>query len=219
MTDDPVAVGTPLGPAHAHVHPATRAVATVVLGHGAGRGTDTRDLLALAAALPAQGVTVIRVDQPWVVAGRKVAPSPATLDRAWTAVMPQLSPYTDGVLVVGGRSAGARVACRTATAIGADAVLAIAFPLHPPGKPERSRGDELAQVGAPLLILQGSRDAFGRPEEFPSDHRVHALAGADHGLAVSKRAGDQDGVLGELCTAVRAWIRSLGPTGAAPEKP
>ena len=114
---------------------------TLVLGHGAGGGIEARDLVALAKALPERGVTVVRVEQPWRVAGRKVAGPPATLDRAWLAVLEALA--VAGPLVVGGRSAGARVACRTAAQVGAAGCLALAFPLHPPGRPEKSRLDEL----------------------------------------------------------------------------
>lgn len=170
------------GPAHAHVHAAARPRATLVLGHGAGRGSDTSDLLALAADLPAQRIQVIRVDQPWVVGGRKVAPAPKALDAAWLEAVPQL-PLT-GRLLLGGRSAGARVACRTATALGAAGVLALAFPLHPPGRPEKSRLEELTGAGVPVLVLQGDRDPFGRPGEFPAADglEVVPVEGADHSL-------------------------------------
>ncbi|MCZ2811131.1 hypothetical protein O2W15_06745 [Modestobacter sp. VKM Ac-2979] len=182
-------VSTPLGPARVHrAEPAGDVRGTLVLGHGAGAGSDSADLLAVSAAACAAGWRVLRVDQPWVVAGRRIAPAPARLDEGWTAVLDALR--TDGLLtgplMLGGRSAGARVACRTAAAQGAAGVLALAFPLHPPGKPEKSRAPELQQVAVPLLVVQGATDAFGRPDEV-----VAALAGhpgvvagvpGDHGL-------------------------------------
>lgn len=191
-------VPTPAGPARMHVHRALtgRPRATVVLGHGAGGGVQARDLAALAEALPAAGYAVVLVEQPWRVAGRRVAGPPAQLDAAWLAVLAVLAELTGAegpdagparpVVVVGGRSAGARVACRTAAAVGAAAVVALAFPLHPPGRPERSRADELLAVGVPLLVVQGERDAFGRPAELPAGPEVAAVPGADHGFAVPR---------------------------------
>ncbi|RZS87141.1 hypothetical protein EV189_2564 [Motilibacter rhizosphaerae] len=176
-------VPTPLGPARAHVHDAAGPPrATLVLGHGAGRGSDTPDLLDLARALPPRGIRVVRVDQPWVVAGGRVAPAPPRLDAAWLAAVPALP--LAGALLLGGRSAGARVACRTARQLGAAGVLALAFPLHPPGRPERSRAEELTGAGVPVLVVQGERDAFGRPEELPAGRgrRVLGVPG-DHALA------------------------------------
>ncbi|MBB1252474.1 hydrolase [Streptomyces sp. OF3] len=186
----------------------------LALGHGAGGGVEARDLRALAAALPALGCTVALVEQPWRVAGRKVAPAPKTLDAAWTALWPELA--AEGVPVVaGGRSAGARVACRTAADLGAAAVLALAFPLHPPGRPERSRAAELLAApaaGLPTLVVQGDRDSFGRPEEFPAADglEVAAVPWGDHGFAVPKKASadgiDQAGTLGTITTAVADWL-------------
>ncbi|NEB80548.1 hydrolase, partial [Streptomyces sp. SID14478] len=115
-------------------------------------------------------------------------------------------------VVAGGRSAGARVACRTARELGAVAVLALSFPLHPPGKPERSRADELLGAGVPTLVVQGGNDPFGRPGEFP-DHGAYELVEVpygDHGFAVPKRAGiSQDEALDVLTDAVVKWTRSL----------
>ncbi|MCZ2823225.1 MULTISPECIES: alpha/beta hydrolase family protein [unclassified Modestobacter] len=183
-------VPTPLGPARVHrTEPAGDVRGTLVLGHGAGGGSGSADLLAVTAAAGAAGWRVLRVDQPWVVAGKRIAPAPARLDEGWTAALAVLRAdgLLTGPLVLGGRSAGARVACRTATAQGAAAVLALAFPLHPPGRPEKSRAAELHQVAVPLLVVQGATDAFGRPAEV-----VTALAGhpgevravpGDHGLS------------------------------------
>lgn len=159
-------VDTPAGEARITWHPAARPHLVVALGHGAGGGIEARDLQALAAALPPLGVGVALVEQPWRVAGRKVAPAPKTLDTGWRAVWPALC--RPGLPVVaGGRSAGARVACRTAGELGARGVLALSFPLHPPGKPEKSRKKELTGTGTGTLVVQGGRDPFGRPAEFP----------------------------------------------------
>lgn len=183
--------------------------AVLAVGHGAGGGIEARDLKALAAALPERGYTVALVEQPWRVAGKKVAPAPKTLDAAWTALWPALE--KPGLPVVaGGRSAGARVACRTARELGAHAVLALSFPLHPPGKPEKSRVDELTGAGVPTLVVQGGRDPFGRPEEFPEGTEIAEVAHGDHGFAVPKKAGvgEAESMRG-ITDAVAAWLDGL----------
>jgi predicted alpha/beta-hydrolase family hydrolase len=181
----PVAVPTPHGEGRSTTFRARRPVATLLLSHGAGAGTGVRDLQALAHALPGQGITVVLFDQPWVVAGRKVATAPPTLDEGLRAAAARLRP--SGPLVVGGRSAGARSAVRCASGLGAAGCLALSFPLHPPGRPERSRLDELTGAGVPTLVVQGERDAFGRPEEFPDSTEMCVVPGADHGLKVPRR--------------------------------
>ncbi|MBA3745410.1 alpha/beta family hydrolase [Sporichthya sp.] len=189
---------------------------TLVLGHGAGGGTGARDLQALAQALPARGTSVVLVEQPWRLAGRKVAGPPPTLDVAWIAVLEELrrAPQFTGLLspslIVGGRSAGARVACRTATTVGAVACLALSFPLHPPGRPERSRVDELLGTGVPTLVVQGERDSFGGPPEFPPGTEIAEVPGADHGFKVPARAElGQAGALALITDAVMEWISAL----------
>jgi hypothetical protein len=178
--------------------------ATLVLGHGAGRGTDTADLQAIATELPASGVTVVLVDQPWVVAGRRVAAPATTLDDGWIQVLAWLRDNAivtkSARLTVGGRSTGARVACRTAAAVDAGALLLLAFPLLPPAArkdPERAakargiRLGELQSVGErPVVLVQGERDAFGSPAEVLTavaglelpPPMVVAVPGADHSL-------------------------------------
>jgi len=184
-------IGTPHGDGRLVTHRARRPVATMLLSHGAGRGIDTRDLEALAEALPRQGVSVLLFEQPWRVAGGKVASPPATLDVGLTAAAKTLRTRTP--LVVGGRSAGARSAARTATALGAAGCLALAFPLHPPGRPERSRLDELLGVGVTTLVVQGENDTFGRPGEFPdplpAGVDLAVVPAANHGFATPKRSG------------------------------
>ncbi|MFP8883599.1 alpha/beta hydrolase family protein [Streptomyces mangrovi] len=199
-------VATPAGPARITWRRAARPRLVLALGHGAGGGVEARDLRALADALPAHGVSVALVEQPWRVAGRKLAPAPGKLDEGWRAVWPVLE--GEGLPVVsGGRSAGARVACRTAAELGARAVLALAFPLHPPGKPERSRAGELLEAGVRTLVVQGGRDPFGRPGEFPEGTEVVEVPGGDHGFAVPKRAvPGQEEALGVITGAVREWL-------------
>jgi predicted alpha/beta-hydrolase family hydrolase len=162
---------------------------SLVLGHGAGGGIESADLVEVTTEAAAAGWRVVRVEQPWRVAGRRIAVAPPKLDAAWTAVLARLR--TDGVLagplVLGGRSAGARVACRTAGAEQADGVLALAFPLHPPGRPEKSRAGELTGVTVPICVVQGETDAMGRPEAIAAvlsgraTASVYAVAG-DHAL-------------------------------------
>jgi len=202
-------VDTPAGPARVTWHRAARARLVLALGHGAGGGIEARDLQALAAALPGHGVSVALVEQPWRVAGKRLAPAPRTLDAGWRAVWPVLA--GEGLPVVsGGRSAGARVACRTAGELGAHAVLALAFPLHPPGRPERSRAGELRAAGVRTLVVQGGRDPFGRPAEFPGDTEVVEVPGGDHGFAVPKRGTSgpdaQEAALRVITDSVREWL-------------
>lgn len=202
-------VPTPAGDARVTWHTAPEAHTVLALGHGAGGGIEARDLRALAGALPAKGVTVALVEQPWRVAGKKVAPAPKTLDAAWRELWPALC--EPGLPVVaGGRSAGARVACRTGGELGAGAVLALSFPLHPPGKPEKSRVDELTGAGVPVLVVQGGRDPFGRPEEFPRGTRIVEVPHGDHGFAVPKSADPgQEEALALLTDGVARWLAGL----------
>ncbi|MEV6551283.1 alpha/beta family hydrolase [Streptomyces sp. NPDC051597] len=203
-------VETPAGDARITWHRARTPRLLLALGHGAGGGIEARDLVALAGALPPLGVSVALVEQPWRVAGKKVAPAPKTLDTGWRAVWPALA--AAGVPVVaGGRSAGARVACRTARELGAHAVLALSFPLHPPGRPEKSRAGELLGAGVPTLVVQGGNDPFGRPEEFPEGayERVEVPSG-DHGFAVPKRGSlTQEEALGIITDGVGRWVGAL----------
>jgi uncharacterized protein len=225
-SSDPSAfeVPTPVGEARVWLHPAPDgAHALLVLGHGAGRGVDTPDLQALAAALPGYGTAVALVDQPWVVAGRRVAGPPGQLDRAFLAVVPAVRERlpTRLPLVVGGRSAGARVACRTGATLGAVGLVALAFPLHPPGRPEKSRGEELTGAGVPALVVQGERDAFGGPVEVQravasapvadgGPIQVVPVPYADHSLKVAAKAAVTAAeALQRVVAAVEDWLRDL----------
>ncbi|MFJ2649826.1 alpha/beta family hydrolase [Streptomyces sp. NPDC087420] len=221
-------VGTPGGDARITWHPAEAPRLVLALGHGAGGGVEARDLRALATALPPLGVTVALVEQPWRVAGRKLAPAPKTLDAGWRAVWPALAEAGSPV-VAGGRSAGARVACRTATELGAYAVLALSFPLHPPGKPEKSRAAELLGAGVPTLVVQGGNDPFGKPAEFPDAgdacdaggenlagtdgggaYALCEVPGADHAFAVAKGAAvSQEQALAIITANVAEWAAKL----------
>jgi predicted alpha/beta-hydrolase family hydrolase len=203
-------VPTDAGDARITWHPARKARLVLAVSHGAGGGIEARDLQALAGVLPAHGVTVALVEQPWRVAGKKVAPAPRTLDTGWRGLWPALT--QPGLPVIaGGRSAGARVACRTATELGASAVLALSFPLHPPGRPEKSRADELLGAGVPTLVVQGGNDPFGKPEEFPEgSYELVEVPYGDHGFAVPKRAPvGQDEALTVITDAVVKWTGSL----------
>ncbi|WP_254187591.1 alpha/beta family hydrolase [Micromonospora sp. WMMB482] len=173
----------------------------LVLGHGAGGDVDAPDLTAVRDAVLAAGAGVALVTQPYRVAGRR-APAPAGhLDEAWTAVLADLRRRAPGVRhwVVGGRSSGARVACRTAATVGAAGVVALAFPLHPPGRPERSRAGELL-TGLPTLVVNGDRDPFGVPEPGP-------------GVEVVVRPGERHDLRGDpagTAAVVRDWLRVHG---------
>jgi predicted alpha/beta-hydrolase family hydrolase len=194
-------VDTPHGPARLTVHPAEGARAVLVLGHGAGGGFGAPDLRAATAAALAGGLHVAQVEQPYRVAGRR-APAPAgQLDTAWLAVVNAVRAGLPGLpLVAGGRSSGARVACRTASAAGAVAVLCLAFPVHPPGRPEKHRLAELAAPAVPVLVVQGARDPFGVPAPAPG-REVVTLAG-DHSLKAD---------LPGLSDAVAAWLAGVVP--------
>jgi predicted alpha/beta-hydrolase family hydrolase len=160
-----VALDTPHGGARVHLHPAAHPIAALVLGHGAGGGVAARDLVAATKVARDAGVSVALVEQPYRVAGRR-SPAPAgQLDAAWIAVVEELRGRTldDLALVVGGRSSGARVACRTAAQTGAVGVVCLAFPVHPPGRPEKTRLAELDAVAVPTLVVQGASDPFGMP--------------------------------------------------------
>lgn len=194
----------------------------LVLGHGAGGGPDALDLAALAGRLPALGYLVLRFEQPWRLAGRRVAAAPRQLDLAWLDALVWLESPAAGVLrrrrgrplVVGGRSAGARVACRTAVEVNATACLALAFPTHPPGRPERSRLDELAGAVVPTLVIAGTRDTFGGPASIPAglpNVSVAAIPGADHGFKVPRSVGLTPHAVGDLVVAEFLTWRTGNP--------
>jgi predicted alpha/beta-hydrolase family hydrolase len=190
-------IETPHGPARALVQEADAARALLVLGHGAGGGVSAPDLMTATRAALEANVSVALVEQPYRVAGRKSQAPAAQLDTAWEAVVAALA--SDVPVITGGRSAGARVACRTAAQTGAAGVLCLAFPVHPPGKPEKSRLDELDAVEVPVLVVQGERDPFGMPPPNPPRRRVVAVPG-DHGLKKDLPA---------LGAAVRDWLERL----------
>ena len=195
-------VATPSGPARLHVDGA--GPARLVLGHGAGGGVDAPDLLAARDAGLALGLEVVRVEQPWRVRGRRVAEAPSRLDAAWLACLAALPELP---CVLGGRSAGARVACRTARSVpGVRGVLCLAFPLVPPGG-RASREAELDLPDVPRLVVQGERDVFGVPVVRPAV-AVHVVAGADHAFAVRRRDGRTcEEVADELRAVAGDWLR------------
>ncbi|MEO3754896.1 alpha/beta family hydrolase [Streptomyces sp. B6B3] len=213
MSERSETVETPQGDARIHWHRARDARVVLALGHGAGGGVEAADLVLLAAELPERSVTVALVEQPWRVAGKRLAPAPRTLDAAWTALWPAL----DGPglpVIAGGRSAGARVACRTARTLGARAVLALSFPLHPPGRPEKTRVAELSGADVPVLVVQGGRDTFGTPAEFPRGTELIEVPHGDHSFVIPKKAGiTTEAALAEVVDPVAAWLNRQAATG------
>jgi predicted alpha/beta-hydrolase family hydrolase len=199
-----VEVATATGPARIHLHAALRPRAALILGHGAGGGIAARDLLVAKDVAVSLGVSVGLVEQPYRVVGRRSPPRAPVLDAAWTSVVSQLREHDlAGLpLIVGGRSSGARVACRTAAATAAVGVLCLAFPVQPAARASGvrppSRLPELASVEVPVLVVQGSRDPFGMPPAGPG-RTVVALSG-DHGLKAD---------LPGLAAALSSWLASL----------
>jgi uncharacterized protein len=194
-------IDTPHGPARAHVTKVRGAAGAVVLGHGAGGGVGARDLSAASEAAVGARFSTVLVEQPYRVAGRR-PPAPARqLDAAWVAVIAHLRAKTlRGLpIVAGGRSSGARVACRTAAETNAAGVLCLAFPVRPPGRPDApSRQDELDAVEVPVLVVQGDRDPFGMPA--PGPNRAVVTVKGDHSLRSE---------LESVRTAVSQWLAQL----------
>jgi predicted alpha/beta-hydrolase family hydrolase len=200
----PIEIDTPHGPANAHVEAVDGARAALILGHGAGGGIAAPDLRTATAVARSLGITTVLVEQPYRVAGKKAPPPAPRLDEAWLAVIEHLRRHALGALpvITGGRSSGARVACRTAAATGAAGVLCLAFPLRPPRRegrePAASRLPELEAVDVPVLIVQGASDPFGMPAE-AAGRTVVQVAG-DHGMK-SDLAG--------VAAAIAAWLPAL----------
>lgn len=222
-------VDTPEGPGRWHVDVSPDPVALLALGHGAGGGVTAMDLALLARELPGRGISVARFEQPWRLAGRKVAVPPPRLDVGWLPAVQTLvhRPELAGLPVLtGGRSAGARVACRTAEQLAVVGVLCLAFPLHLPGRPERSRLSELLAPSVPRLVLQGTRDTFGTADELTRDLAaadggdrvvVVPLPGADHGFATPARAAFRPADLRALVVASAvALVTGVAGPGRGP---
>jgi predicted alpha/beta-hydrolase family hydrolase len=193
-------VDTPHGPAHVHLHASDEPIGALALGHGASGGFGARDLVAVTEVARSAGWSVALVEQPYLVAGRRSPAPAAQLDTAWTAVVEHLrdGPLDGLPVVTGGRSAGARVACRTAADSGAVGVLCLAFPVHPPGRPEKTRLAELDAVQLPTLVVQGEADPFGMPPAGPN-RSVVTVAG-NHSLAAD---------LDAVTAAVRDWLAGV----------
>lgn len=197
-------LNTPFGPARMYAQVPAEPRTVLLLGHGAGGGVDAPDLVALT-ALATAGVAVLRFEQPWRTAGKRVAPSPARLDAGWSVARAYAEERFEGLpLFLGGRSAGARVACRSAAVAPACGVVALSFPLHPPGRPESSRAPELLKVSGPVLVLQGERDPFGTPAEITAAvqgdaaYRIVSVPGCAHELKPPKRAAMDAAAVAEL---------------------
>jgi predicted alpha/beta-hydrolase family hydrolase len=189
-------VDTPHGPARVHDHPVAGARALLVLGHGAGGGVTAPDLVTATRVANESGVGVALVEQPYRVAGRKSAAPAHQLDAAWIAVVDAIRGAVP--VLCGGRSSGARVACRTTGETGAAGVLCLAFPVHPPGRPEKTRLSELDAVTVPVLVVQGERDPFGMPPDAPG--RTVARVDGDHGLKADRAA---------IAAAIGDWLAAL----------
>ena len=204
---DPVAslVPTPHGDARVHLaRPADGPVGLMMLGHGAGGGVTAHDLRLAAEVALGAGLAVALVEQPYRVAGRRAPAPQAQVDAAWQAVAEHLhAERGDLPLVVGGRSFGGRVACRTAADVGASGVLCLAFPLHPPGRPERSRLEELTSVTVPTLVVQGDHDPFGMPDAktLPAGITLVVVSG-DHSLKKDAPA---------IRAAITTWLVEVLP--------
>ena len=217
VVDRVVDVETPQGLARGHLFlpaglapgPDARVAVpgALVLGHGAGGGIGAPDLVAVTAAATGLGLAVVLVEQPYRVAGRRVGPRGPALDSAWAAVVAHLRAHVlDGPLVTGGRSAGARTACRTASATGAAGVLCLAFPTRPPGRPDApSRLPELDAVGVPALVVQGDRDPYGTPP--PAPGRTVVTVPGDHALRRDLPA---------VTATVLPWLRATLPLPSPP---
>jgi predicted alpha/beta-hydrolase family hydrolase len=206
---DVIEIPTPRGPARAHLERVSAPHGALVLGHGAGGGVNAPDLQTSAAAAVRRGVAVALIEQPYRVAGRRSPAPAAQLDVAFTTVVEHLRETELGSLpvILGGRSSGARVACRTANALAAAAVLCLAFPLLPPRRANSSREPEsrlpeLDTVSAPVLVVQGSRDRFGIPPAGPNRTVIEVTG--DHSLR-SDVAG--------LRVAVENWLDGLELAG------
>jgi predicted alpha/beta-hydrolase family hydrolase len=200
VPDEVLDIATPHGPARAHLQRPDAPRGALLIGHGAGGSIAAPDIVAACGAALDAGLGVARIEQPYKVAGRRAAAPAKQLDAAWLAVHAALcaapgAPFAGLPVISGGRSSGARVACRTAAQTGVAGVLCLAFPLHPPGRPEKTRLGELEPVAVPVLIVQGERDPFGMPPAAPG-REVVAVAG-DHSL----KAGVED-----VGPAVAAWL-------------
>lgn len=211
-------VATSDGPGELVVTPAASATALLVLGHGAGSDVDGWDLALLAERLPGHGVSVARYRQPHRVAGRKLPGSTASLDRGWAAALALAAErWPDLPLVAGGHSAGARTACR-GFAAGQAGVVALSFPLHPPGAPAKSRADELLGVAGPVLVVQGERDTFGGTEEVraviggAAQIELVAVPGAQHPLKPAASVPPEQVAARQdlIVAAVLSFLRDLG---------
>src|SRR5215469_916639 len=197
-------ISTEQGPAEVTVDARRKATFLLVMTHGAGGDANTSDVMAASDAAAELGATVARVLQPYRVRGASAPGSAARQDGAWLEIVAELRRKYPGIpLVQGGRSNGARVACRTASAAGARGVVALAFPLHPPGRPEKSRVEELRQAGTDVLVVNGERDPFGIPARSDAA-RVIVLPGEAHTLSRRPEMVGQ---------AVSEWLSELLAVG------
>lgn len=182
MPENETTVATTSGPARLALTPGEPGVGLLVLTHGSAGSVDAPDLVALRGAAVRLGWTVAAVTQPFRLAGRRNPGAPEKQDAAWCEIVEAVRVAAPGPLVTAGRSNGARVACRTADDLGAVGVICLAFPVHPPGNPDKHRLDELEAAHCRVLVVQGDRDPFGMPTSKRGRRKVVVATGADHGL-------------------------------------
>ena len=190
---------------------------TFIYAPGAGSNINDAFGTTLARDLPERGISVARFQFPYMEAGRRGPDRPPVLEATWHAAIDALRPGDGSRLVVGGRSMGGRIASMAvASGAAVDAVALFAYPLHPPGKPERLRVEHLTDVRVPILFCSGTRDAFASPEELRAAaaqverSHVHLLDGADHGFAVAKSSGrTKDDVAREAIAAMLQWLGDI----------
>lgn len=199
MSRSTLKLATPHGLARVHLRLVESPIAGLVLGHGAGGGIEAPDLVGAAEAARSAGISVALVEQPYRVAGRRTPPSAPQLDGVWTSVIEKLrsGPFGGNPLISGGRSSGSRVACRTAAETSSVAVICLAFPLHPPGRPDKTRLPELDSVRVPTLVVQGQSDSFGMPP--PRRNRTVTVIPGTHSLRNSTA----------VASAVSQWLATL----------
>ena len=203
------------------VNSSERAIAGLVLAHGAGAGQASQFMVRAAQGLAARGVTAATFDFDYITAGRKIPDRTPALERAWLdAVGGARSRFGTLPLFIGGKSMGGRIATHVAsqkTAGHLHGVVCLGYPLHPPGRPEQRRDVHLPGIAEPLLFVQGSRDTFGTADEIRAllptipHATLHEIAGGDHSFKVPGGKAKQEDVFNGVLDAVAAWIQSLIP--------
>lgn len=201
----------------------TRALATLILAHGAGAPQSSTFMVAFAEALARRGCHAVTFNFPYTEQGRRMPDRAPTLEACFRDVIAAIRARPDlaaGPLVIGGKSMGGRMASHLAAQGVADlaGVVALGYPLHPPGRPEQLRAEHLARIRQPFLIVQGARDAFGTPEELRpalaslgATATLNVVEGGDHSFKVPKRGPiTQEEVFERVQDEIARWIGQLG---------